>query len=150
MLVGPGGVVGTYRKAHLPFLGVDRFLTPGDRPFDVLDTPAARVGLQICYDASFPEASRVLKLLGAQLLVLPTNWPPGASRTPEFVVNARAQENHAFFAAANRVGVERGWRFIGGSKIVDCNGDTLAEAGGEGGQVITAEVDLWDAGRNKR
>ncbi len=149
LLVGPGGVVGTYRKAHLPFLGVDRFLTPGDRPYDVHDTPAARVGLQICYDASFPEPSRVLKLLGAQLLALPTNWPPGAWRTPEFVVNARAQENHAFFAAANRVGEERGWRFIGRSKIVDCNGDTLAEAGGDGEEIITAEVEPAEADRNK-
>jgi predicted amidohydrolase len=81
--------------------------------------------------------------------VLPTNWPPGAWRTPEFVVNARAQENHVFFAAANRVGHERGWRFIGRSKIVDCNGDTLAEAGGDGEQVITAEVEPAEADRNK-
>ena len=149
LLVGPGGVVGTYRKAHLPFLGVDRFLKPGDRPFEVHESGVGRVGLQICYDASFPEASRVLKLLGAQLLALPTNWPPGAWRTPEFVVNARAQENHVFFAAANRVGHERGWRFIGRSKIVDCNGDTLAEAGGEGEEVITAEVEPSEADRNK-
>ena len=149
LLVGPAGVVGTYRKVHLPFLGVDRFLTPGDRPFAVRDLSGVRTGAQICYDASFPEASRVLKLLGAQVLVLPTNWPPGAWRTPEFVVNARAQENHVFFAAANRVGQERGWRFIGRSKIVDCNGDTLSEAGGDGEEIITAEVEPAEADRNK-
>jgi predicted amidohydrolase len=149
LVVGPAGVVGTYRKAHLPFLGVDRFLTPGDRPFKVEDLSGVRAGAQICYDASFPEASRVLKLLGAQVLVLPTNWPPGAWRTPEFVLNARAQENHVFFAAANRVGHERGWRFIGRSKIVDCNGDTLSEAGGEGEEIITAEVEPEEADRNK-
>ena len=39
MLVGPNGVVGSYRKVHLPFIGIDRFLTPGDRPFAVFDLP---------------------------------------------------------------------------------------------------------------
>ena len=39
MLVGPDGVVGGYRKVHLPFIGIDRFLSPGDRPFEVFDLP---------------------------------------------------------------------------------------------------------------
>ena len=38
VLVGPDGLVGTYRKSHLPFLGVDRFVTPGDE-LPVWDTP---------------------------------------------------------------------------------------------------------------
>ncbi len=149
MLVGPQGLIGSYRKIHLPFLGVDRFLTPGDRPFHVFDLPFGKVGINICYDASFPEASRVLKLLGAELIVLPTNWPPGAWRTPEFVVNTRAQENHLFFAAANRVGLERGWQFIGRSKAVDCLGDTLVEAGSDGEEIIFAEFDLREANNNR-
>ena len=148
MLVAPGGVVGSYRKAHLPFLGVDRFLTPGDRPFQVFDLPGGKVGINICYDASFPESARVLKLAGARLVVLPTNWPPGAWRTPEFVVRARALENHVFFAAANRVGEERGWRFIGRSKILDCDGETLAEAGGDAEEIIYARADLARADDN--
>src|SRR5262245_28260178 len=36
-LVGPGGVAAVYRKTHLPFLGVDRFTTPGDGPLAVHD-----------------------------------------------------------------------------------------------------------------
>src|SRR5438445_1064381 len=75
-LVGPDGLVGSYRKAHLPCLGVDRFTDPGDRPFAVHDLGGLKVGMTICYDASFPEASRALMLLGADLIVLPTNWPP--------------------------------------------------------------------------
>jgi predicted amidohydrolase len=148
MLVGPQGVVGGYRKVHLPFLGVDRFLTPGDRPFHVFDLPFGKIGINICYDASFPEASRVLKLLGAELIVLPTNWPPGAWRTPEFVLNTRAQENHLFFAAANRVGLERGWEFIGRSKVVDCLGDTVTEAGREQEEILFAELELQEANNN--
>jgi predicted amidohydrolase len=149
MAVGPGGPIGSYRKVHLPFLGVDRFLTPGNRRFEVLQFPFGRVGMNICYDASFPEAARALKLLGAELVVLPTNWPPGARKTAEYLVNARANENHVNFAAANRVGVERGWRFIGRSKVVDFNGDTLAEAGGENEEMLIAEVDLREANNNR-
>jgi predicted amidohydrolase len=149
MLVGPDGVVGDYRKVHLPFLGVDRFLTPGDKPFRVFDLSFGRIGINICYDASFPEAARALKLLGAELIILPTNWPTGAWRTAEFIINARACENHVNFAAVNRCGVERGWDFIGRSKVVDFNGDTLGEASPEGEEMLFIEVDLQEANKNK-
>ena len=149
MLVGADGVIGNYRKVHLPFLGVDRFLTPGDKPFRVFDLPFGRIGINICYDASFPEAARALKLLGAELLVLPTNWPTGAWRTAEFVINTRACENHVNFAAVNRCGVERGWQFIGRSKIIDVNGDTIAEAAREGEEMLIVDVDLQEANNNK-
>jgi 5-aminopentanamidase len=149
MLVGPNGLIGGYRKVHLPFLGIDRFLTPGDEPFRVFELPFGRVGLNICYDASFPEAARALKLLGAELIILPTNWPTGAWRTAEFIINSRACENHVNFAAVNRVGVERGWQFIGRSKVVDFNGDTLGEASRENEETLFAEVDLGEANKNK-
>lgn len=149
MVIGPNGVTGGYRKVHLPYLGVDRFLTPGDRPFDVIELPFGRIGVNICYDASFPEAARALKLLGAELIILPTNWPTGAWRTAEFIINARACENHINFAAANRVGVERGWQFIGRSKVVDYNGDTLGEASRENEEILYAAVDLGEANKNK-
>lgn len=79
--IGPADRLATYRKIHLPFLGVDRFTTPGDRPFAVHDLGGLRVGMNICYDGSFPEGCRVLMLLGADLVILPTNWPPGAMNT---------------------------------------------------------------------
>ena len=151
MLLGPGGggVIGNYRKVHLPFLGVDRFLTPGDKPFRIFELSFGRIGINICYDASFPEAARALKLLGAELIILPTNWPTGAWRTAEFIINARACENHVNFAAANRCGVERGWEFIGRSKVVDFNGDTLKEASREGEEMLIIDVDLQEANKNK-
>ena len=148
MLVGPEGVAGTYRKVHLPFLGVDRFLSPGDRPFQIFELPFGKIGLNICYDISFPEPSRVLKLLGAELIVLVTNWPPGAWRSPEFLVNTRALENHLFYAACNRVGAERGWQFIGRSKVADCNGDTLIEGNPEAEELLVVAVELQEANSN--
>src|SRR5205814_20144 len=74
----------------------------------------------------FPEASRCLMLLGADLVILPTNWPTGAVTTVCHLVQARALENHIFFAAVNRVGEERGFRFIGQSRIIAPNADLLA------------------------
>jgi predicted amidohydrolase len=147
-LIGPRGLIASYRKIHLPFLGVDRFVTPGDRPFAVHDLGGLRVGMNICYDCSFPESARVLTLLGADLVVLPTNWPPGATSTVNYLVQARAMENHIYFAGINRVGEERGFHFIGQSRLVDCNGELLAAAGAEP-EIVYAEIDPAVA-RNKR
>ena len=117
VLLGPSGIVGVYRKIHLPFLGVDRFVDAGTEPLRVYDIGSMRVGLHICYDGSFPECVRVLTLLGADLVVLPTNWPPGADTFAELLPNARALENHIYYMAVNRVGEERGFQFIGTSKF---------------------------------
>jgi predicted amidohydrolase len=148
-LVGPEGVRASYRKIHLPFLGVDRFTTPGDQPFAVHDLGGLRIGITICYDCSFPEAARSLMLQGADLIVLPTNWPPGARSTPRILVPARALENHVFFAAVDRVGEERGFRFIGRSRIVDCHGESLAASDDEQPTILYAEIDPQQA-RGKR
>ncbi|HXT60641.1 MAG TPA: carbon-nitrogen hydrolase family protein [Pirellulales bacterium] len=148
-LVGPGGVAGTYRKLHLPFLGVDMFTTPGDRPPAVWPAGEVRIGMSICYDGAFPEPSRAMALDGADLIVLPTNWPPGAECTADFVINTRAMENHVYYMAVNRVGVERGFRFIGKSKICGPNGDVLALANHEEEAILYAEIDPAKARRKR-
>lgn len=149
MLVGPDGLVGNYRKTHLPFIGIDRFLTPGDRAYQVFDLPFGKVGMNICYDISFPEPARALKLMGAELVALITNWPTAAWRSPEFVANTRALENHIFYAATDRIGAERGWDFIGRSKVIDCNGDTLAEAGAKDEELLVVAIDFQEANNNR-
>ncbi len=140
-LIGPEGVVGKYRKVHLPFLGVDRFVDSGDLGFEVHQTRLGRIGLNICYDGSFPESARTLALNGADMILLPTNWPKGAEEFAEFLVNARGLENHVFSVAVNRVGKERGFRFIGRSRIVNPSGRTLALASPDGEEIIFAEID---------
>jgi predicted amidohydrolase len=140
-LVGPAGLLATYRKAHLPYLGVDRFTTPGDRPFAVHDLGGLRVGMLICYDDSFPEAARCLTLLGADIVLLPTNWPSGAAAVAKFLVPARALENHVYYAAVNRVGEEGGFRFIGRSRITGPDGETLAAAEHDKEAILQASVD---------
>lgn len=148
VLVGPEGLVGSYRKVHLPYLGIDRFTTPGDRPFAVHEVRGLRVGMNICYDGAFPEAARVMALDGADLIVLPTNWPPGSECAAQYVINARAMENAVYYLAVNRIGSERGFRFIGHSKICQTNGEALAEAAHEDEAILYAEIDAAKS-RNK-
>lgn len=149
VLVGPQGVVGSYRKIHLPWLGVDRFTTPGDRPFEVLEAGGIRIGMLICYDAGFPEAVRTLALDGADLVILPTNWPPGAEQLAEYAINTRAMENSVYFLAANRVGSERGFDFIGSSRICDPAGRTLTAADHTNECALRARIDPEQARRKR-
>jgi len=141
VLTGPAGVIGSYRKVHLPFLGVDRHVSFGNQPFAVHTAGDLRIGMNICYDSAFPEATRSLALLGADLIALPTNWPPGAECVAAHVLNTRAMENAVYFAAANRVGTERGFRFIGRSRICGPKGETLAASEDAAETILYAEID---------
>jgi predicted amidohydrolase len=140
-LVDGSGVLGTYRKVHLPMLGIDRFTTPGSGPFEVIPTRLGRLGMNICYDSSFPEASRVLALQGADLICLPTNWPPTSGLTADVIPDARALENHVYFMSVNRVGSERGFDFIGKSKICDPRGAVLAFANHQREEILYGDID---------
>lgn len=141
VLIGPDGVVGSYRKVHLPYLGLDMFTTPGNRPFAVHDVEGVRIGLNICYDSAFPEASRCLTLLGADLIALPTNWPPGAKCLADNTIATRAMENAVYYAAINRIGTERGFEFIGRSSICGPSGEPIDYAPHTNEQVLYAEID---------
>lgn len=147
-VIGPRGVLGTHRKVHLLHLGIDRYDALGDKPFPVFESPHARLGVNICYDCSFPESGRVLKLKGAQLLAIPTNWPLG-SDSWQHTPKVRASENHMVVVAADRVGEERGFRFSGHSQIVNFTGEVLAEAGDTEETIIYGEVDVAAADHNR-
>ena len=145
VLVGPSGLVGRYRKTHLPFLGVDRFVAPGEEPPEVYDTPVGRLGIVICYELRFPEPTRALALGGAELILHPTNWPTVVRPFADFLTRARAAENRVFLLTANRVGAEGGVEFFGRSQIVDPLGDRLVEAGEHEDELVLAELDPAEA-----
>ncbi len=147
--LGPDGIVSRYRKLHLPFLGVDRYVDPGDLPLEVFEVENLRVGMHICYDGGFPELARSLTLQGADLITLPTCWPPAADIYANHVPIARALENQVYMLAAGRAGGERGYRFIGHSSIVAPGGFLLASAGFAEDTILYAEIDPAKA-RNKR
>jgi predicted amidohydrolase len=148
-LIGPQGYIATYRKTHLPCVGVDRFTDPGDQPLAVHDLGGLKLGIGICFDGSFPEFARVLTLLGADLIVLPTNWTDKAIKNATLVCRVRAFENHIYFMPVNRVGIESGYHYVGHSSICDFYGDYLAYADHDREETIFAAIDP-DAARRKR
>ena len=141
VLLGPHGVVGVYRKTHLPHLGVDRFTTPGTLANQIFDIDGLKVGINICYDCSFPESARVLALAGADIVVLPTNWPPGSGRVSDIIPNTRALENNIYFMSVNRIGTEKGFDFIGKSKICDPLGGDIEFANHANEEILFGEID---------
>ena len=139
-VITPSGIAGVYRKTHLPFLGLDRFAEPGDS-LPMFDIGGAKVAVGICYDVRVPELSRCYALSGADIICIPTNWPESAEKSSDIMCPARAIENHVFIVAADRVGEERGYRFVGRSKIIDPLGNVLASADHDEEAIVIAEID---------
>lgn len=151
LCVDGSGIISVYHKVHLPTLGVDNFTTPGSGPFEVFEVKlggtTVRIGMNICYDCSFPESARILTLKGADLIALPTNWPPGSGKVSDVIPDTRALENNVYFAAVNRIGDERGFSFIGKSKICDPLGKQLGFCAHSDEAIMYAEVDVEFARR---
>ncbi len=149
VVVGPGGVLGTYRKVHL-FAEEKRWFAPGDLGFRVWDLGGVKVGVMVCFDWFFPESMRTLALRGAEVVAHPSNlvlpYCPGSMPT-------RCLENRVFAVTANRIGVEeRGGKrlaYIGRSQVVGTKADVLVSAGGGTEEARFVEVDVAQA-RTKR
>jgi len=143
--LGPSGLIGIHRKVHLPDFAVDAFVDQSKDPFRVFETPIGNIGMMICYDNAFPESARILSLKGADIVVVSTNWPQGREMMSKLVPPVRAFENGVNLVAVDRVGMERGWKFLGVSKVVDPIGDVLVEASSEKEEIIFAELSLSQA-----
>ncbi|MCP3982219.1 MAG: acyltransferase, partial [bacterium] len=72
LLIGPRGLVQTYRKLHL-FNDEKRWFDPGDLPLEPKRVGEARVGMMVCFDWAFPETARTLALRGADVVCHPSN-----------------------------------------------------------------------------
>ena len=140
--VGPDGLIGKYRKNHLPFLGVDRFTDKGNDRINIFKTPVGNIGIIICYDMTFPEICRVMMLQSVDIIVVITNWPRQREMVAKHMVNTRALENHVYVVAADRVGTERKAKFLGRSKIADASGRTMASASMTKEEILYADLDL--------
>jgi N-carbamoylputrescine amidase len=151
-LLGPEGLLGVYRKAHIPDgPGYEEkfYFAGGDRGFPCWETPFGRIGTAICWDQWFPEAARCMALQGADLLLYPTAIGSEPEEAGELDTRAmwrlamlgHAVSNSCYLAAANRVGQEGAAIFYGNSFIADPKGTVLAEASSEA-EVIFADLDL--------
>jgi deaminated glutathione amidase len=109
----------------------------------VLDTPAGRLGLAVCYDLRFPELFRKLREQGAEWIALPSafTWNTGDAHW-HALIRARAIENQVWMVAPGQGGhnSERR-RTYGHSLVADPWGRVLTELN-EGPGVVTAELDM--------
>ena len=152
VVVDGGEVRAVYRKTHLWDVDHDLF-TPGDVLPPVVATSVGAVAPLICYDLAFPEVLRSVALRGAQLIASPANWPDSDSpgtRPPEVSkAMAGAAINRVVVVVADRVGPERGRRWVGGSVICDHRGYRVAGPEFGATRVLVADVDV-DATLDKR
>lgn len=125
LLARPDGTVEYQVKRYLPTYGPfeeGSFFTPTDAS-PVRSVGGHRVGLEICYDAFFPEVSREMAIGGAELLVAISAAPVTSGRLFDKVLPARAVENALALVYVNRVGVEDGVVFGGGTAAWDARGE---------------------------
>lgn len=150
VLLGPDGFIGKYRKAHLWNLE-KLWFSPGDSGFPVFETPIGRIGLLVCWDIWFPEVPRLLAQQGADIICSVNNWvwtpPPLFDETGKcmasYLTMTAAHVNSVYIAAANRVGRDRGERFLGCSLIAGTNGWPITEvAPPEDEKILYADIDI--------
>ncbi len=136
-----GEIAGHYDKVHMfGQLDEGKYLAPGDR-LAVVDLGWCRAGLAICYDLRFPELFRALTRLGAELIVLPAQWPLVRAAHWRTLVLARAIENQVYVLACNRTGAGGSQPFGGHSMVVDPWGEVLQEAG-DTQTMLTVEIEM--------
>lgn len=150
-----GAICGRYRKMHIPDdpRYYEKFyFTPGDLGFLAHPTAYGTMGVLVCWDQWFPEAARLTALSGAQVLFYPTaiGWDLSErsearlkqTQAWETVQRGHAIANGVFVAAVNRVGVEEGLEFWGGSFVCDPFGEVIARAGADTEATMVVECDL--------
>jgi predicted amidohydrolase len=144
----PNGDLKVYRKSHL-FYKEKHCFEPGNSGFFVVDHPVkdCKVGVMVCNDWRYPEASRTLALMGADIIAIPSNL---VSTLWGIVMPARAFENKVYLAVANRCGTEvrtlddgtaQSLTFNGQSVVYDFNGAPLVQAGKLEDDVLNVSID---------
>lgn len=150
-----GSYLGKYRKMHIPDdpgYYEKFYFTPGDLGYKVFKTAYATIGVLICWDQWYPEASRITALMGAEILFYPTaigwaNQQDDPTNTEQYNAWQTIQLSHAVangipVVAVNRVGEEADMAFWGGSFIANPFGSLLYKASHDAEETEVTEVDL--------
>lgn len=148
LLLGPEGLLHTYRKLHL-FNEEKHWFDEGDIPLQVNTVRDARVGIMICFDWAFPEVSRVLALQGSDVICHPSNLVLAYCQQ---TMLSRCLENRVFAVTANRFGADERphgkLRFTGRSQVVAPGGEILFRASAQREVLQIIEIEP-DKARNK-
>ncbi|WP_182579966.1 carbon-nitrogen hydrolase family protein [Staphylococcus gallinarum] len=122
-----GEIIGKYRKTHL-FANEQLLFQRGD-DFVVVPSRFGNIGLMICYDLEFPEVARILKLKGAELILISTANMAPYQQHQDIYIASRALENEIPVAIANQFGVNGVLEFFGHSAVYDHNANCLLQVG---------------------
>jgi N-carbamoylputrescine amidase len=151
-----GQYLGKYRKMHIPDdpAYYEKFyFTPGDLGYKVFQTKYAKIGVLICWDQWYPEASRITALLGAEILFYPTaiGWASTQDEHTNIeqynawqtIQRSHAIANGVHTVSVNRVGFEQEgkMKFWGGSFISNPFGTVLQQASHENEEVLVVEIE---------
>jgi N-carbamoylputrescine amidase len=157
VLDADGTFLGKYRKMHIPDdpAYYEKFyFTPGDLGYKIFKTKFARLGVLICWDQWYPEASRITALMGAEILFYPTaiGWATSqddATNSEQFNAWQTIQCSHAvangvYVVSVNRVGLEQNgaMRFWGGSFIANPFGRILCRASHDKEEIMVQDIDI--------
>jgi predicted amidohydrolase len=142
LLIGPQGVIHTYRKLHL-FDKEKIWFDPGDIPLQIQTVLGIKIGMMVCFDWIYPEVTRVLTIQGANIICHPSNlvldYCQGA-------MVSRCIENNIFAITANRFGADKRphgeVRFTGKSQIVAPKGKLIHRAPVQKEQLFITEINV--------
>jgi len=141
LLIGPEGLVHTYRKLHL-FNEEKNWFDAGDTPLTLQAVRGARIGTMICFDWIFPEVARALAVQGAHIICHPSNLVLNYCQQ---TMLSRCLENSVFAITANRFGADKRphgeLKFTGKSQIVAPKGVLLHRAAAQREALYTTEID---------
>lgn len=139
-----GNIIGIYSKTH-PVGDERKYLKRGTE-YPVWDTKLGKIGIAICYDACFPETTRILALKGAELIVVPSAWRATHYFKEWWDINisCRALDNLLYIAAINQVGTTgKGTEiFAGKTQFVNPVGQLLSTCNIEDEEILYQKVDL--------
>jgi predicted amidohydrolase len=143
LVVKPDGTVRTYRKLHLGPPEKEVF-TPGDH-IPLFEMDGFKFGVQLCYDAHFPELSTRMAVEGADVIFIP-HASPGADPGLKLAswmrhLPARAFDNGLFIIACNPCGENgKGLTFPGVAVVLDPLGNVLQSYTGDEEHMIIADL----------
>ncbi|OGQ04214.1 MAG: hypothetical protein A2W61_06755 [Deltaproteobacteria bacterium RIFCSPLOWO2_01_44_7] len=152
-----GGLLGKYRKTHIPddlehYYGEKFYFSPGDLGTPVFKTPFGTIGVMVCWDQWYPEGARMLAQAGAQVIFYPTaigfqvKGPEAINKAEQeawqIIQRSHAIANNVFVAAVNRVGVEDHLNFWGTSFVADPLGRILKQASIDKEENLVVDCDL--------
>lgn len=140
-----GSLVHVHRKLYLPHLpDVEAALFAPGGEMRAFDTVHGRMAVLICNDAWQPVLPFLAAHEGARVLLVPANSSTFVVESEEYwrdLTRLYARLLQCYVVFVNRVGVEEGFTFWGGSHVVDPYGEVVAEAPRLEEQVLVVDID---------